>query len=110
MDLFTLVHTTEGYNGADLEAIVKDAIERCFIEGKEELSTEDLVKSQQSIKSISTTLQKRITDIKNAVKDMDLKSASVKSGDENISMSNNKSTIFTIDNTNNKFLKLRYFL
>lgn len=110
LDLFTLVRTTEGYNGADLEAIVKDAIERCFIEGKEELSTEDLVKSQQSIKSISTTLQKRITDIKNAVKDMDLKPASVKSGDENISMSNNKSTIFKIDNTNNKALKLGYFL
>ena len=67
---------TNGYNGADLEAIVKDAIENCFIDGKEQLTTEDLKTAQKNIKSISSTLEKRIKEIKEAVKDMDLKPAS----------------------------------
>ena len=67
---------TKGYNGADLEAIVKDAIESCFIEGRERLETADLKTAQQNIKSISLTLEKRIKEIQEAVKEMDLKPAS----------------------------------
>lgn len=83
LDLISIVQKTEGYNGADLEAIVKDAIENCFIrymnnEGtSDELTTEDLLEAQSHIKSISDTLQKRVKEIKEAVKDMDLKPASL---------------------------------
>lgn len=82
LDLISIVQKTEGYNGADLEAIVKDAIENCFIrymhnEGtSDRLTTEDLLEAQSHIKSISDTLQKRVKEIKEAVKDMDLKPAS----------------------------------
>ena len=82
LDLISIVQKTEGYNGADLEAIVKDAIENCFIrymhnEGtSDKLTTEDLLEAQSHIKSISDTLQKRVKEIKEAVKDMDLKPAS----------------------------------
>lgn len=76
LDIISLVKLTNGYNGADLEAIVKDAIENCFIDGKEHLTTEDLKTAQKNIKSISSTLEKRIKEIKEAVKDMDLKPAS----------------------------------
>lgn len=76
LDIISLVKLTNGYNGADLEAIVKDAIENCFIDGKEQLTTEDLKTAQKNIKSISSTLEKRIKEIKEAVKDMDLKPAS----------------------------------
>ncbi len=76
LDIISLVKLTDGYNGADLEAIVKDAIENCFIDGKEQLTTEDLKTAQKNIKSISSTLEKRIKEIKEAVKDMDLKPAS----------------------------------
>lgn len=76
LDIISLVKLTKGYNGADLEAIVKDAIESCFIEGRERLETADLKTAQQNIKSISLTLEKRIKEIKEAVKDMDLKPAS----------------------------------
>lgn len=75
LDIISLVKLTNGYNGADLEAIVKDAIENCFIDGKEHLTTEDLKIAQKNIKSISSTLKKRIKEIKEAVKDMDLKPA-----------------------------------
>lgn len=76
LDIISIVKLTEGYNGADLEAIVKDAIEKCFIEGRTELTTDDLKEAQKNIKSISSTLEKRIKEIKEAVKDMDLKPAS----------------------------------
>lgn len=76
LDIISLVKLTNGYNGADLEAIVKDAIESCFIEGREQLTTDDLKSAQKNIKSISSTLEKRIKEIKEAVKDMDLKPAS----------------------------------
>lgn len=76
LDIISLVKVTSGYNGADLEAIVKEAIESCFIEGREQLNTEDLKLAQKNIKSISNTLEKRIKEIKEVVKDMDLKPAS----------------------------------
>lgn len=76
LDIISLVKLTNGYNGADLEAIVKDAIENCFIEGRERLTTEDLKSAQKNIKSISSTLEKRIKEIKEAIKDIDLKPAS----------------------------------
>lgn len=76
LDIISLVKLTSGYNGADLEAIVKDAIESCFIDGKVQLTTENLKEAQRNIKSISSTLEKRIEVIKEAVKDMDLKPAS----------------------------------
>lgn len=82
LDLISVVQKTEGYNGADLEAIVKDAIENCFIRymhdevASDRLTTGDLLEAQSHIKSISATLQKRVKEIKEAVKDMDLKPAS----------------------------------
>lgn len=78
LDIISVVKDTDGYSGADLEAIVKDAVESCFVEGRKQLTTDDLKKAQKSIKSISSTLSTRIKQIKEAVKDMDLKPASKK--------------------------------
>ena len=85
LNIASIVKSTNGYNGADLEAIVKEAIEHCFLEGRKQLKTDDLKKSQENIKSISNTLQKRIKEIKEALKDMDLKPAS---SSENKTVSN----------------------
>lgn len=80
LDIISLVKVTEGYNGADLEAIVKDAIESCFINGRVQVTTDDLRMAQQNIKSISSTLQQRIKEIQESVKEIDLKPASRKDG------------------------------
>lgn len=84
LNLMSVVRATDGYNGADLEAIVKEAIENRFIKNANldsddqvnNLVSEDLLEAKKNIKSISETLKKRIEDIKTAVKDMDLKPAS----------------------------------
>lgn len=76
LDVILLAKLTEGYSGADLEAIVKEAVENCFIKGKEQVETVDLIGAQKNIKSISVTLEKRIKEIKEAIKNIDLKPAS----------------------------------
>lgn len=77
IDVIALIKETEGFNGADLEAVVKDTIEMAFIEGKDIISTEDLMKSVRDIKSISKTLKEKIEDIRNRLENIDIKPASV---------------------------------
>lgn len=77
LDVVTLLKETEGYNGADIEAVVKDAIETAFIEGNSILTTEDLRRTIKETKSISVTLPEKIKAIQKAVSSMDIKSASI---------------------------------
>lgn len=75
-DISALVTGTDGYSGADLEAIVKEAVETCFIEGKKEVTIEDLLAAKKNTNSISVALKDRIEKIKESMKNMDLKPAS----------------------------------
>lgn len=86
IDLTKIVEKTEGYNGADLEAIVKTSVEDCFIEGKAFVTEKDLLKAQRKIKSISVTLKDKIDLMRKATEKIDLvnaSSASVQSEDRN---------------------------
>lgn len=76
LDTIALIPETEGYNGADLEAVVKETIERAFIEGKERITTEDLLQSIKETKSISETLKDKIKEIKITLEKIDIKPAS----------------------------------
>lgn len=84
IDIISIVKDTEGYNGADLESIVKEAVETCFIEDRDKVTTEDLKNAKANIKSISVTLEKRIREIKETTKDMDLKPASAGENEDKI--------------------------
>lgn len=76
IDSIALIKETAGYNGADLEAVVKDTIERAFIEGRTTLTTEDLLQSIKDTKSISCTLKDKIASIQKTVEKIDIKPAS----------------------------------
>lgn len=76
IDIITLLKQTEGYNGADLEAVVKEAIESAFIEGKDKITTEDLIQAIKDTKSISSTLKDKIDQIKKTISKIDIKPAS----------------------------------
>ena len=65
------------YNGADLEAVVKDTIERAFIEGRTTITTADLIRSIKDTKSISCTLKDKIASIQKTVEKIDIKPASL---------------------------------
>lgn len=71
-----LIQSTEGFNGADLEAVVKDSIEDAFINGKSTITTEKLLHSIKNTKSISSTLKNKIMDIRKTLMKIDVKNAS----------------------------------
>ncbi len=76
IDSIALIKETDGFNGADLEAVVKDTIEMAFIDGKDIITTEDLLKSVKETKSISSTLKDKIKEIKSTIDKIDIKPAS----------------------------------
>lgn len=76
IDTIALIKETEGFNGADLEAVVKDTIEKAFIEEKETITTDDLINSVKDTKSISSTLKDKIEEIKATISKIDIKPAS----------------------------------
>lgn len=76
IDSIALIKETAGFNGADLEAVVKDTIELAFIEGRQQITTEDLIKSVKDTKSISKTLADKITEIRSTIEKIDIKPAS----------------------------------
>jgi SpoVK/Ycf46/Vps4 family AAA+-type ATPase len=76
IDSIALIKETNGFNGADIEAVVKDTIEAAFINGKDTITTEDLIKSVKDTKSISNTLKDKIKQIKDTIEKIDIKPAS----------------------------------
>lgn len=76
IDTIKLMKETKGYNGADLEYVVKETIETAFIEEKEKIITQDFIDTIKETKSISHTLKEKLDNIKESVKKMDIKSAS----------------------------------
>lgn len=76
IDSIALIEKTEGFNGADLEAVVKEAIEDAFIDGNEKITTEALLKTIKNTKSISSTMKDKIDKIRGTIKKMDIKNAS----------------------------------
>lgn len=76
IDSIALIKETNGFNGADIEAVVKDTIEAAFIDGEDTITTEDLIKSVKDTKSISSTLKDKIKQIKDTIEKIDIKPAS----------------------------------
>ena len=84
IDIGKLSEATKGFNGADIEAVVKNTIELAFIRSREEnttikggtaITTNDLLQVIKDTKSISRILKGKIDRIRNTVKEMDIKRA-----------------------------------
>ena len=76
IDIYKLAKETDGYNGADLEYIIKDTIEEAFINNKDTITTDDLLATIKETKSIFQTLKTKIENIRKTVEEMDIKKAS----------------------------------
>lgn len=55
-----LSNKTIGFNGADIESVVHQTIENCFLEGKKKLSTEELIRTAENTLSITQSCKKQI--------------------------------------------------
>nr|WP_281367796.1 AAA family ATPase [Saccharibacillus deserti] len=81
IDTIRLIQNSEGFSGADIEAVVKETIENAFIENKPKITTEDLVKVLKETKSISVSLKDKIVEMRASMKRMDISAASQNSSD-----------------------------
>ena len=72
IDSIQLINETKGYNGADLEAIVKDTIEEAFIEDRKKITTDDLIRTIKATKPSTGDIE----EIRSFVKERNIKPAS----------------------------------
>lgn len=76
IDLKALVDKTYGYSGADIEGVVKDAIEAAFTEDKPALTTELLLKAIENTASLSEIMKDSIGKMAENYKKNKFKNAS----------------------------------
>lgn len=71
-----LVAKTDGYSGADIEGVVKDAIEYAFSEDKSALSTQDILLAIQNTNSLSVIIKEPLEQMTKEYERRKLKNAS----------------------------------
>lgn len=62
-DYNKLAKETSGFNGADIESVVNQTIENCFLEGKQ-ISTDELIKTAKKTLSITKSCKKQIDEMR----------------------------------------------
>ncbi|WP_226643133.1 AAA family ATPase [Mesobacillus subterraneus] len=76
IDTIQLINKTEGFSGADIESVVRDVIEKAFINGRDGIDTQDIIEVIEDTKSLSQLLKDRIEEMKKAIEKIDIKPAS----------------------------------
>ena len=75
IDYQQLATVTGGFNGADIESVVNEAIEESFLEGKPSVSTEKLIEIAKKTVSISKSCKQQIENMKKAFAENSFKDA-----------------------------------
>lgn len=73
--LNSICQMTDGFNGADIESVVNEAVEECFLSGVRELSKNVLEDIARQTISISKSCKKQIDNMKKAFKENNFKDA-----------------------------------
>ncbi|MBE8954917.1 MAG: AAA family ATPase [Quinella sp. 2Q5] len=76
IDLDRLADKTDGYCGADLEGVVREAIESAFVQKKPALTTDEIIDAIENTHSLSEVMKDSIDDMKKTYETLKLKSAS----------------------------------
>lgn len=76
IDLDKLVGKTEGYSGADLEGVVKDAVEEAFANGKQAVTTDDILRMIENTHSLSEIMKEPLEKMNKEYKERKFKNAS----------------------------------
>lgn len=75
IDYTALSKSTNGFNGADIEAVVNEAIEESFLDKAEKIQTQKLIDIARKTVSISKSCQKQIENMKKAFAENSFKDA-----------------------------------
>lgn len=76
IDIAKLVKLTDGYSGADIEGVVKEAIEYAFSDDKTSVSTEDIVLAINNTNSLSVIMKDSLEKMAKEYENRKLKNAS----------------------------------
>lgn len=71
-----LVAKTKGFSGADIEGVVKDAVEMAFVDGKDAVETQDILDAIRSTHSLSEIMKEDIEKMTEEYKKRKFKNAS----------------------------------
>ena len=77
IDLDKLVDKTEGYSGADIEGVVKDAIENAFADDKPNISTDYIITAINNTHSLAEIMKDSLDKLSKEYQNRKFKSASV---------------------------------
>ena len=75
VDYNVLANATEGFNGADIESVVNEAIEKSFLEGQPSLQTDRLFEIAKQTVSISQSCKKQIDNMNKVFAESSFKDA-----------------------------------
>ena len=76
IDVLELAAKTEGYSGADIEGVVREAVESAFANDKESLSTNDILDAIKHTNSLSVIMKDSLDKMKKEYESRKLKNAS----------------------------------
>ena len=76
IDSIKLIKESENYSGADIEAVVKDTIEKSFINGKKEIATDNILEIIKTTKPMAIALKDKIEELRKSLEKLDVKNAS----------------------------------
>lgn len=76
IDINKLVFETKGYSGADIEGVVKESIETAFADGKNELTTEEILKAIKNTHSLSEIMKEPLEKMSKEYENRKFKNAS----------------------------------
>ena len=71
-----LLDKTEGYSGADIEGVVRESVETAYTEGRDKLTTEDILSVIQNTHCLSEIMKEPIARIEQEYKTRKFKNAS----------------------------------
>lgn len=77
INLDTLVSKTEGYSGADIEGVVKDAVENVFADDKSSLTTDYILTAINNTHSLSEIMKESLNKLSKEYENRKFKNASV---------------------------------
>ena len=70
---------TEGFNGADIESVVNEAVERCFLKDESKITTKVILDVINDTKSISMSCEEDIKKMDDIFKKSNFRNASTES-------------------------------
>lgn len=76
IDIKKLAEKTDGFSGADIEAVVKEAIETAFVNNRSMLTTETLIEIIINTHPLKEVMKDKINEYKDKFKNLKIKAAS----------------------------------